>query len=181
MDSKGTIYGHLVSGDLDRGIGHIIPAAQTFQEMKSQGNLDITLPRPPLTSDASVSSAANIHMSSSDSDDGVDGPVSGASARRSIHAAQPESQGIVIPDPAVLQNIELGAGPKWRLKGTPTAGIFKRPAIPQALRRKTKQRRIVRPSHVGFDSPHDPSHQVKASQCQCIVAITNLHRYPQRT
>jgi len=40
------ICGHLIFGDLDRGVGYIVPAAQTFQEMKSQGNPNLAVASP---------------------------------------------------------------------------------------------------------------------------------------
>jgi hypothetical protein len=56
VDSRGNIYGHLVVGDLENKIGYIIPATQTFDNMKQQIGNDLSTIRPPLTNlDAPIS------------------------------------------------------------------------------------------------------------------------------
>ena len=57
VDSSGTIYGHLVAGDLGNGIGYAIPAFQSFENMKLQTGYDLSLlqPRPEVLETSSAS------------------------------------------------------------------------------------------------------------------------------
>jgi len=65
IDSKGNILGHLVAVDVENGVGYIIPAAQTFEDMKRRVGDGLSLSPPP--SDDSILPLASLSRTSTPS------------------------------------------------------------------------------------------------------------------
>jgi len=52
VDSRGNMFGHLVAGDLKNNVGYIIPATQTFEDMKRRLGDDLSTVQPQLNMSA---------------------------------------------------------------------------------------------------------------------------------
>lgn len=170
IDSEGIIYGHLISGDPSKGICHIVPAGQSFEEMKRLKNGDLALAEPwQATSSLAVVESPDTLVESFEANSPDRGPSLPALDVIIEPALDESSRRSSLPSRRITdleQGVRSRVGKK-RLSKEPTT-----PTISQKDRSPTRRRRFLKPLHFWID-PLRIVDRVKPPHFPCLLILNS--------
>lgn len=163
VGSNGVVYGHLVSGDLAMGVGHIIPVAQTLQEMIAQ-----TFPTLKIASELQLQSSYAFESSAAiEIDNHSNAPPAGVSVGPSIHMDRLDVVEQPSPPPTRYRTDETSNKSHLRSQVPPTNTSNKTSGISQSLGMKNR-RLIRRPLRLWSSSVHQSVRHPRRSPADVV-------------